>query len=143
MANYVFRVAITNNNIIDLKDDKVTFQYKKRDTSNYVQETIGVMKFIAMFLLHILPSGYLKIRHFGFMANTQQADSIAKIRQLIGNKRIEKQITEEISDIRIKREETKLRCPKCNGEIRFCKILYQSIRFHPLYHIAWKPKNSP
>lgn len=143
MANYVFRVAITDNNIVAVEDDKVTFQYKKRDTKQYVQETIGVFKFMTLFLLHILPSGYLKVRNFGFLSNRKRADSVAQIRELLNKHMIETQIALEIDEIRKKRKQAEIRCPQCNGEFSFYQMQYVSVRFHPLYSLAWKKRNPP
>ena len=143
LSNYVFRVAITDNNIIALADDKVTFRYKKSKTNHYVYETIGVFKFMNLLLLHILPSRFLKIRHFGFLANRHRADNIQRIRELLDHPSCELDIAPKIEQIIKQRQESELRCPKCYGQVKFHKITFISIRFHRLYPIAWRAKSPP
>ncbi len=143
LSNFVFRVAITDNNIVALEDDKVTFRFKKSKANHYTYQTIGVFKFMKMFLLHILPSGYLKIRHFGFLGNRYRADNIHMIRELLDNQSCELAIAPKIEQIIKQKQESKLRCPKCNDELKFYEISFVSIRFHPLYASAWNAKSPP
>ena len=143
LSNYVFRVAVTDNNIVALNDDKVTFRYKKSRTDQYVYQTIDIFKFMKMFLLHILPSGYLKIRNFGFLANRCRAHNIQRIRELLNNRSCEPAIAPKIEQISKQRRESRLRCPNCNSKVKFHKIFFLSIRFHPLYPLAWRKKHPP
>jgi len=143
LSNYVFRVAITDNNIVALEDDKVTFRYKKSGTDYYIYETIAVFKFMKLFLLHILPSRYLKIRHFGFLANRHRADNIQRIRELLDHQSCELAIAPKIEQINKQRQESEFRCPNCHSKVKFHKIVFLSIRFHPLYPLAWRAKWPP
>ncbi len=143
MSNYVFRVAITDNNIVALEDDKVTFRYKKSRTDQYTYQTIGVFKFMKLFLLHILPSGYMKIRNYGFLGNRYRTENIQRVRELLDNHSCELAIAPKIEQIKKQRQESELRCPKCNGEVKLHEMNFVSIRFHPLYSIAWKGKLPP
>jgi hypothetical protein len=69
LGNYTHRVAISNHRLIACKDDKVTFRYKDYKTGGVKKTmTLDVDEFIRRFLQHILPSGFSKIRYFGFMA---------------------------------------------------------------------------
>jgi len=123
LSNYVFRVAVTNNNIIKLEDDKVTFRYIKNGDKVYTCSTMHAVKFIRMFMLHILPSGFMKVRHYGFMANRYRKENIAKIRQQIDeNGYYENQIIPEIRKTEEERENSKVKCPACNGKLIFCGI---------------------
>ena len=143
LSNYVFRVAITNNNIVALNEDKVTFRFKKQKSDEYIYQTIDVFKFMKLFLLHILPSGYLKIRHFGFLSNRYRKENIQKIRQQLDHQRTDLKVALKIEQIKQKRQLSERRCPTCKGKITFQKINFISIRFHPLYPLAWKPRNPP
>jgi hypothetical protein len=69
LAPYLFRVAISNRNILSCKKERVTFRYKDRKTKEYNSITISAMEFIRRFLQHILPKGLQKIRHYGFLTN--------------------------------------------------------------------------
>ena len=143
LSNYVFRVAITDNNIVDLTNDKATFRYKKSKTNSYVYQTINVFKFMKLFLLHILPSRYMKIRHFGFLANRHRTKNIQQIRELLDHQSCELATAPKIEQIIKQRQESELRCPICKGKVKFHEIFFVSIRFHPLYPIAWKATLPP
>jgi hypothetical protein len=70
LGRYVFRIAISNHRILDVKNGRVTFQYyDNRDTNKAKgkskQMTLSAVEFIARFLAHVLPSRFVRIRHFG------------------------------------------------------------------------------
>ena len=70
LARYTHRVAISNGRLTEIKDHQVTFRWRDSADSNQQKlMTLDAVSFIGRFLLHILPSGFVKIRHFGFMAN--------------------------------------------------------------------------
>jgi Putative transposase. len=62
----VFKVAISDSRIIKVEDRKVTFQYKKKNSNRMRACTLDVMEFIRRFLQHVLPSGFMKVRYYGF-----------------------------------------------------------------------------
>lgn len=68
-APYVFRVAISNKRILKLEHDQVTFAYKQSDTKQWKTTTLPVFKFISRFLQHVLPKGFKKVRHFGYLSS--------------------------------------------------------------------------
>jgi hypothetical protein len=69
LARYTNRVAIGNNRIVNVEDDKVTFRYKDPKTGRYNREmALGADEFIRRFMQHILPSGFYKIRYFGILS---------------------------------------------------------------------------
>jgi hypothetical protein len=69
LGNYTHRVAISNHRIIDYKDGKVIFYYKDNKAGGTRKTmTLEVNEFVRRFLQHVLPSGFYKIRYFGFMA---------------------------------------------------------------------------
>jgi uncharacterized OB-fold protein len=67
LAPYVFRVAISNSRIIKVEDRYVYFKYKKHGSRQWKTTRLEVMEFIHRFLQHVLPSGFMKVRHYGFM----------------------------------------------------------------------------
>jgi hypothetical protein len=69
LGNYTHRVAISNHRIISLKEGKVTFRYKNYRTGNLSGViTLTAIEFIKRFMMHILPSGFCKIRYFGILS---------------------------------------------------------------------------
>ncbi len=68
LAPYVFRVAISNSRIVKIEDRRVFFKYKKQQSNRWRTMSLEVMAFIHRFLQHVLPSGFMKIRYYGFMS---------------------------------------------------------------------------
>lgn len=70
LGRYTHRVAISNHRIVSVKSSTVTFSYRDRSDNNKTKHlTIQAQEFIRRFLLHVLPKSYVRIRHFGFLAN--------------------------------------------------------------------------
>ena len=84
LARYTHRVAIANSRLLALKDSTVTFTYKDRQNNRTAHQTISAVEFIRRFLLHSLPQSFVRIRHFGFLANRSRMGNLNKIRQLMG-----------------------------------------------------------
>jgi len=86
LARYTHRVAISNSRLIALDDRGVTFKWKDyriEGRDRYKQMTLDTHEFIRRFLIHVLPSGFHRIRHYGLLANTSRADNIARARELL------------------------------------------------------------
>ena len=82
LAPYVFKVAISNSRIVSLQGRIVTFSYRKPGSARPRTTSLDVIEFIRRFLQHVLPHGFMKIRHFGFM-NPNCAISSDTLRLLI------------------------------------------------------------
>lgn len=67
LAPYVFKVAISNSRIVKVQNRTVTFRYRKSSSQRMRTMTLDVMEFIRRFLQHVLPTGFMKVRYFGFM----------------------------------------------------------------------------
>jgi len=67
LAPYVFKVAISNRRIVGLKDRTVTFTYRKVGSARPRTTQLDAIEFLRRFLQHVLPDGFMKIRHFGFL----------------------------------------------------------------------------
>ena len=83
LARYTHRVAIANSRIKALKDGMVTFNSKNRKKNRTEQITITAVEFIRRFLLHSLPKGFVRIRHYGFLANRNRVKNLNNIRRLM------------------------------------------------------------
>lgn len=83
LARYTHRVAIANSRIRVLKDGMVTFSYKNRRKARTEALTITAVEFIRRFLLHSLPKRFVRIRHYGFLANRYRSTNLAAIRRLM------------------------------------------------------------
>lgn len=82
LAPYVFRVAISDRRIVSCDDGRVTFLYRKSGTRHWRKMTLDAMEFIRRFLQHVLPTGLMKVRHYGFLS-TNHKESIESIRWLV------------------------------------------------------------
>jgi len=84
LARYTHRVAISNNRILAFEDGKVSFTVKNRETQSRETVTLEAVEFIRRFLLHVLPKGFMRIRHYGLFANRCKGDNVRRCRQLLG-----------------------------------------------------------
>lgn len=79
LGRYTHRVAISNQRIIKLEDGKVTFRWRDyRDENKIKLMALDVFEFIRRFLLHILPVGFVKIRHYGILSNRNRLTKLRK-----------------------------------------------------------------
>jgi len=84
LGRYTHRVAISNTRLIALADGRVSFRWRDyRDHNKSKVMTLAADEFIRRFLLHALPDGFHRIRHYGFLANRHRADKLALCRRLL------------------------------------------------------------
>ena len=86
LSRYTHRVAISNRRLLAFDETGVTFRYKdyRRDGADRQQVmTLGVDEFIRRFLLHVLPRGFHRIRHYGLLASSVRKASLARARELL------------------------------------------------------------
>jgi hypothetical protein len=86
LSRYTHRVAISNRRLLAFDETGVTFRYKdyRRDGADRQQViTLGTDEFIRRFLLHVLPRGFHRIRHYGLLASSARKASLARARELL------------------------------------------------------------
>ena len=98
LGRYTHRVAISNNRIIAVQDGKVTFSWKDyKDGNSRKVMTLTADEFIRRFLLHVLPKGFKKIRHFGYLGSRYRAVKLGLCRKSLKVKTVYRlKTTEEI-----------------------------------------------
>lgn len=85
LGRYTHRIAISNNRILAIRDGHVSFLWRDyADGNRQKTMTLKADEFIRRFLLHVLPSRYVRIRHFGLLANRNRKDDIAACRKILG-----------------------------------------------------------
>lgn len=85
LARYTHRVAISNQRLLKIEDGRVSFRWKDYADGNTKKTmSLTAVEFLRRFLLHVLPKGFVKIRHFGFMANRHRAQRLELSRTLLG-----------------------------------------------------------
>jgi hypothetical protein len=87
LARYTHRIAISNRRLVACDDQTVTFRYKDYAQGNRPRTmTLDGAEFLRRFLLHAVPSGFMRIRHFGLLANRVRTASLATCRKLLADK---------------------------------------------------------
>jgi len=85
LGRYTHRTAISNARILKVDGGKVTFRWRDyRDNNKEKVMVLDAMEFIRRFLAHVLPQGFMRIRHYGFLANNGKKERVALLRRLCG-----------------------------------------------------------
>jgi hypothetical protein len=84
LARFTHRIAISNARLLSVRDDAVTFTWKdyRKDQSSRAMR-LAPVEFVRRFLLHVLPKGFVRIRRYGILANTQRQKRLARCRELL------------------------------------------------------------
>ena len=84
LGRYTHRVALSNDRILNVQNGQVTLSYRDRkDGDKKKTVSLEAHEFIRRFLLHVLPDGFMRIRHFGFLANRAKKHALAQCRKLL------------------------------------------------------------
>jgi hypothetical protein len=84
LARYTHRVAIANGRLVEMQNGQVTFRWRDSADGNQQKSmTLDAAEFIRRYLMHILPPGFVKIRHFGFLANRSRREALRRCRSLL------------------------------------------------------------
>ena len=116
LARYTHRVAISNHRLVAFENDRVSFLW--RDYAHGGKKkvrTVDAHEFLRRFLLHVLPGGLVRIRHFGLFANRRRSAALQHCRSLLGMS-----ASAHLPEI------TRLRCPACSGTMLIMERLTSS-----------------
>jgi len=117
LGRYTHRIAISNHRLVSFDGTHVTFRWRDYARGNKQRlMTVSADEFIRRFLVHVLPKRFVRIRHFGFMANYQRSASHELSRQLLG-------MTPVIRSSLIAPRLSSWTCPKCGGPITILERL--------------------
>jgi hypothetical protein len=97
LSRYVFRIAITDRRIKEVKNGKVLFSWKDYRTGLFKEMKLDADEFIRRFLLHILPKGFLKVRYYGIFTNKCRKLNVETAKSLLGQETLDK-IEEALHD---------------------------------------------
>ena len=128
LARYTHRTAISNSRLVDITDAQVAFRYKnyrRGGRSGVIR--LGAHEFLRRFLLHVLPDGFHRIRHYGFLAKGDRGDKLARVRELL---RVAPE-PRESADPAVRSEKPEAdaargmfaHCPDCGGLMRRIEIV--------------------
>jgi hypothetical protein len=122
LSRYTHRVAISNSRLLALDDAGVTFRwkdYRAQGRARYKTMTLPTPEFIRRFLIHVLPSGFHRIRHYGLFASGQRRHAIARVRTLLDPANQRASGEDGNVDVEAKDDDAAptpaYRCPCCGG----------------------------
>ena len=118
LSRYTHRVAISNSRLIALDERGVTFKhkdYRLKGRERHKTMTLKTHEFIHRFLLHVLPSRFHRIRHYGLLANAQRADNLALARDLLAMPTIPSEPARAADDEPAEAPSPAYPCPACGG----------------------------
>ena len=119
LSRYTHRVAIANSRLIAVDKRGVTFKWKDyriEGKDRYKQMTLGTFEFIRRFLIHVLPKGLHRIRHYGLFAKGACADNVARARELLAAAKSGDQPAAAAVD------PSKPPCPCCGGRMIIIEV---------------------
>lgn len=120
LGAYVFRVAISDARIVAYDGQSVTFKYQNVGSSKWHKLTVSALEFIRRFLQHVLPAGFMKVRHFGFLA-PNFAVPIQRIRELVSL--LYEMLRREPVKLKPPKKPKPLRCPRCHALMAWVRFL--------------------
>ena len=127
LGRYTHRIAISNNRIISIDNGQVSFTYRDRKRNSEIRiMTLNAHEFIRRFLLHVLPSGFMKIRYFGFLSHKNKKQAITLIRKLTDpDAKLPEKTVETIMEMMLRLTDKDITCcPKCGkGKMKIIKEL--------------------
>ena len=132
LARYTHRVAISNRRLLKYQAGRVTFQYKDyTHGSRSRRMTLAANEFIRRFLLHVLPKGFMRIRHYGYLANRHRRQKLALCRRLLGESPSSESLDNHQRAVAARDEDAEpmISCPVCQqGHLR---IVHSWDRYSP------------
>ena len=136
LGRYTHRVAISNDRLIRMQEDQITFRYRNRNDNNVLKSmTLDAFEFIRRFLLHILPDGFMKIRYYGILSHRNRKRKLALCKKLLGvdHKEHEKESWQDLLT-RITGIDPRI-CPCCGkGKMVLKEVLHPLTLHCRLYH---------
>jgi hypothetical protein len=135
LARYTHRVAISNRRLLSYQAGRVTFQYKDYAQGGRTQQmTLAATEFIRRFLLHVLPKGFMRIRHYGYLANRHRQEKLTLCRRLLGEQLpvappADRELLGDTLAVRTDESEPAVPCPVCQSGL--LRIVYRWDRYAP------------
>jgi hypothetical protein len=126
LSRYTHRVAIANSRLIALDERGATFRwkdYRAKGKTRHKTMTLTTGEFMRRFLLHVLPSGFHRIRHYRLLANAGRRDHLAQVRELLKVAPAHAESKDAIADAPEKAIQPTFVCPDCGAAMIIVEIL--------------------
>ena len=133
LSRYTHRVAISNSRLIKADTAGVTFRFKDyrlNGPGRYKTMTLATSEFIRRFLIHVLPKGFHRIRHYGLLANGNRAANVAKARELLAVPAPSKKADAEVAAKTDEPDVLALPCPCCGGRMIIIETFERGVTPH-------------
>ena len=143
LSRYTHRVAISDHRLVEVTDEGVTFTWKDYSDGAQVKlMTLSPAEFMRRFLLHVLPEGFQRIRHYGFLANGNRQAKLGRIRELLPAAPQQQVVPAtqdaataplepECASAASTDEEWRPTCPECGGVMEIVETLAKAPRHSP------------
>jgi len=129
LSRYTHRVAISNSRLVALNERGVTFKwkdYRAKGATRHKTMTLGANEFMRRFLLHVLPGGFHRIRHYGLIANSGRRENLARARELLNVAPIVS--AESNADAAVESVQPTFVCPDCGAAMIVVETLARAQR---------------
>lgn len=127
LSRYTHRVAIANHRLLSVANGVVRFEYHDyADPHAHKELSLPATEFLRRFLLHVVPKGFMRIRHYGITANRRREEKLARCRELLGTTPAPPAappLPAEADTVAATPEDTTPRCPRCGAPLRIVEIL--------------------
>jgi hypothetical protein len=120
LSRYTHRIALANSRLVAFDGERVTFKwkdYRAKSAARYKLMTLDADEFVRRFLIHVLPDGFHRIRHYGLFANANRAANIALARRLLGAPDPAPSSSESDRPTGAHEDEERNTCPCCGGRM--------------------------
>jgi hypothetical protein len=136
LSRYTHRIAIANSRLVAFDGERVTFKwkdYRAKPDNRYKLMTLDVDEFIRRFLIHVLPDGFHRIRHYGLFANGGRTENIARARRLLNVPAPQKAASDADGTADGEPQARSHPCPCCGGRMVIIEIFEPGCtpRYHP------------
>lgn len=125
LGRYTHRIAISNNRIIRIEGDDVVYKAKDYAGDGKLKETsVKGTEFIRTFLMHVLPRGFVRIRHYGLISCRCKKDKMTLCRNILGCKQYLSELRGKtvVEKIKILYDRDICKCDKCGGHMIMYKV---------------------
>ena len=126
LSRYTHRVAIANSRLVSIENNQVSFKwkdYRLEGRKRFSTMILSSQEFLRRFLIHILPSRFHRIRHYGFLSNTVRAEKLQKVRDTLNIAAPEPDVSEENDSVDKHRI-----CKLCTGAMQLIEVFEGTLR---------------
>ena len=123
LARYTHRVAVSNGRLLSLQQGRVHFRWRdSRDGNRTKEMSLEAVEFMRRFLMHVLPAGFVKIRHYGFLSNRIRKRMVEHCRRLLPS----------VPQATVEPEIKEYFCPVCGGAHQYVNHQVYCAAAHPI-----------